>query len=104
MQKQINSYTNNFLSLYLCGYRKGFSTQLVLSSLTGKWKKVLDNKGFGGAVLMDLSKAFDTINHDLLIEKIQAYGFDKCSPKLLFSYLNNRWHRKNMNQNFSSRK
>ena len=80
MQKQINSYTNSFLSLYLCGYRKGFSTQLVLSSLTGKWKKVLDNKGFGGAASMDLSKAFDTINHDLLIEKIQAYGSINAVP------------------------
>ena len=102
MQNQINGYINNFLSPYLCGCRKDFSTQLTLLSLIEKWKKVVDNEGFGVDVLMDLSKAFDTINHDLLIEKIQAYGFDKCSPKLLFSYLNNRWHRKNMNQNFSS--
>ena len=64
MQKQINGYINNFLSPYLCGYRKSFSTQLALLSLTEKWKKVLDNKDFGGAVLMGLSKAFDTINHE----------------------------------------
>ena len=66
-------------------------------------KKALDNKGLGGAVLMDLSKAFDTINHDLLIAKLDAYGFDKSSLKHLFSYLNNRWHRAKINQNFSSR-
>ena len=53
-------------------------------------KEVLANEGFGGAVLMDLSKAFDTINHDLLIAKYHAHGFDKTSVKLLFSYLNNR--------------
>ena len=41
MEKQINSYVNNFLSPYLCGYRKGFSTQLALLSLTEKWKKAL---------------------------------------------------------------
>ena len=57
IQKQINGYINNFLFPYLAAYRKGFSTQLALLSLTEKWKKILDNKGFGGAVLMDLSKA-----------------------------------------------
>ena len=51
---------------------------------------------------MDLSKAFDTINQDLLIAKLHAYGFDKSSLKLHFSYLNNRWHRAKNNQNFSS--
>ena len=102
MQKQINGYVNNFLSPYLCGCREGFSTQLALLSLTKKWKKALDNKGFGRAVLMDLPKAFDTINHDLLIAKRHAYGFDKSRLKLLFSYLNNRWHRAKINQNFNS--
>ena len=65
-------------------------------------KKGLDNKGFGGLVLIDLFKAFDTINHDLLIAKLHAYGFDKNSLKLLLSYLKNRWHRTRINQNFSS--
>ena len=51
---------------------------------------------------MELSKAFDTINHDLLTAKLHAYGFDKSSLKLLFSYLNNGWHRTKTNQNFSS--
>ena len=36
--------------------------------------KVLDNKGFGGAILMDLSKALDTINHDLLTAELHVYG------------------------------
>ena len=64
-------------------------------------EKVLDNKGFGGYV-MDLPKAFDTINHDPLIAKLHAYDFDKNSGKLLLSYLNNRWRRTNIKQNFSS--
>ena len=83
----MNYYINNFLSPYLCGYRKGFSTQLAPLSLTEKQKKASDNKDFGGAVLMDLSKAFNTISHDLLIAKLHAYGFNKSSLKLLISYL-----------------
>ena len=55
------------MSPSLCGYRKGYSTQTALISLLEKWKYTLDNKNFAGAVLMDLSKAFDTINHQLLI-------------------------------------
>ena len=72
MQKQINEHIKNKLSPYLCGYRKGFSTQYALLSLIERWKKILDEKGFGGAVLMDLSKAFDTLNHELLIAKLSA--------------------------------
>ena len=75
---------DNFLSPYLCGYRQGFSTQLALPSLIGKCKNILDKKGYGGAVLLDLSKAYDTLNHDLLIAKLHAYGE---SLKLIKSYL-----------------
>ena len=42
---------------------------------------------------MDLSKAFDTLNHDLLIAKLQGYGFDTKTLKLLHSYLRKRWQR-----------
>ena len=46
-----------------------------------------DNKKFIGAVLMDLSKAFDCVPHDLLIAKMDAYGFDKHSLIFFYSYL-----------------
>ena len=90
MQKQISGYINNYLSPYLCGCRKGFSSQQALMSLIENWKRVLDKKGFGGDVLRDLSKVFDTIKHDLLIAKLYAYGFSKKSLKLLDNYLSNR--------------
>ena len=73
MLNQITAYMNEYLSPHLCGYRKGFSTQTALSSLIEKWKQILDSKGYGAAVLMDLSKAFDTINHELFITKLYAY-------------------------------
>ena len=53
------------------------------------WKKVRDNKGFSAAILMDLSKAFDTINHDLLIAKLHAYDLRGNSLNLIKDYLSN---------------
>ena len=50
---------------------------------------------------MDLSKAFDTINHELLIAKLHAYGFSKSSLALLFSYLSDRLQRTKVNLSFS---
>ena len=47
-------FVEKILSPYMCGYSKVFSTQQALLSLTETWKKVLDRKGYGGAVLMDL--------------------------------------------------
>ena len=61
----------------------------------------MDNKGCGGAILTDLSKAFDTINHDLLIAKLHVYRFSKESLKLIKSYLTNRWQRNKLNTSFS---
>ena len=87
---------------YLCGYRKFFNTLQTILSLIENWKKVLDNKGFAEAVLMDLSKAFDTINHDLLVAKLHAYGFSNDSLKLLYIYLKNRWYKTKIIHKFSS--
>ena len=51
---------------------------------------------------MDLSKAFDTINHELLIAKLHAYGFSIEALKVLLSYLQERWQRVKINTTFSS--
>ena len=101
MHDQISQYINSFLTPYLCCYRKGFSTQQSLLSLIEKCKIVLDSKGYGGAVLMNLSKAFDTFTHDLLIAELYAYVFSKESLKLIKNYLSNRRKRTKVNLSFS---
>ena len=75
MQTQIASFINDNLYTYMSGYRKGYNTQYALMVLLEKWRKSLDNQGYAGAVIMDLSKAFDTINFELLIAKLHAYRF-----------------------------
>ena len=90
------------LSRHLSGYRKGFNTQTALLSLIKKWKSILDKKGFSGAVLVDLSKAFDTINHELLIAKLDVYGFSKKSLELILDYLSNRLQHAKINSKLSS--
>ena len=66
------------------------------------WKKQLDNSEKAGVLFMDLSKAFDMINHNLLLAKLKAYGFSNQALSLLQSYLCNRFQRSIINGSFSS--
>ena len=75
LHENLMNYMKTFISKFISAYCKSFSTSLVLICLIENWKKSLDEKKFVGAVLMDLSKAFDSIPHDLLIAKMYAYGF-----------------------------
>ena len=86
----MTAFVENKISQYLCGFRKGYNTQHALLRLVDKLNKNLDNNKKIGILMMDLSKAFDCISHDLLIAKLNAYGFSKCSLKLIYSYLKER--------------
>ena len=66
------------------------------------WEKQLDNGEKIGVLIMDLSKAFDTSNHSLLLAKLKAYGFSNQALSLLQSYLCNRFQRSPINGSFSS--
>ena len=87
---QMSDFFEQILSNYQFGFRKGISAQQCLMVFIEKWKNVVDQKGVFCALLTDLSKAFDSLNHELLIAKLHNYGFQKTSLKLIHSYLTNR--------------
>ena len=102
LNNQMQAKVDSFLSPFLCGYRKGFCVEYALVHMVEKWKKVLDKVGVAGGVLMDLSKAFDTIDHDLLIAKLEAYGFHKDALEIMVSYLSDRKQRTKISSVYSS--
>ena len=102
ISKQLNFYMDEKLSIYQCGFRKQFNSQHCILLLIEKWKKSLDKKGFAGAILTDLSKAFDCLDHELLLAKCEAYGFTFNAIKLISSYLTNRKQRVKVESNYSS--
>ena len=90
MYDQIIVYINEFLSPYLFGYRKGHSTEQCLTVMLEIWRKALDEDNSAGGILADLSKAFDCLNHNLLIAKLEACGFDVSALEFVNNYLKER--------------
>ena len=85
MYNQIYPYLQTRFSKFQCGFWKRFNAQHCLLAVVQKWRKSLDWGGETGAVLTDLSKAFDCIDHNLLIAKPNAYGFEKQSINFIYS-------------------
>ena len=74
----------------------------VLVRLTEEWRENLDQNFVVGAVLTDLSKAFDCIPHDLLIAKLACYGFSDKALCFIYSYLESRKQCVRINNTYSS--
>ena len=90
VQNQLQELLDKHLSILLSAYRKLYSSQHVLMRLLEQWRHNLDNNYVVGAILIDLSKAFDCIPHDQLIAKLAAYGFDENALNYILSYLTDR--------------
>ena len=88
-------------SPYLYGFRKNHNAHNSLLKMIETWKKHLDKGEKIGVILMDLSKAFDTINHSFLLAKLDAHGFSRTYLKLIQNYLCNRQQRISINGSFS---
>ena len=92
----------NYFSPMVSAYRKNYSTQHVITRLIEEWRAHLDENFVVGAVLTDLSKAFDCIAHDLLIAKLAAYGFSDTALRYVYSYLINRKQCVRINNTYSN--
>ena len=98
---QITPFMDQFLSKYQCGFRKGFNAQHCFLAMLETWKKAVDNRKVFGALLTDLSKAFNCLPHDLIIAKRNAYGFSLPALNLIQNYLANRKQRTKINYSYS---
>ena len=102
LYKEIETFMSNKLSIKLSCFRKIYNTQYCLTYMLEKWKNTFDKGKHVGAVFMDLSKAFEIINNDLLIAKLESYGFFNNALLFMFSNLKNRSQRVNINSLFST--
>ena len=74
---QLTDFFNFYFHPSLSAFRKGFGCQTALLKIIGDWKKALDENKYIAAILMDLSKAFDCLPHDLILLKLEAYVCQK---------------------------
>ena len=92
--------SNNLLYTYQSGLPKKHSTDFCLSYLNDKILKGFDRGMMTGMILIELQKAFETIDHDVLLQKLYAIGFSKCTVNWFKSYLSNRSFKVNSGNNF----
>ena len=98
---QINLFFESRFSPLLAVFRKNHSAQNALLNMIEKWKHALDKGKKVGTIFMDLSKALDTFNYNLLLAKLNAYGFSFNAIVFIQSYLSERFQRVNINSNFN---
>jgi hypothetical protein len=84
---------NNILATEQYGFRNNSSTEKAFFKLINEILLALNNKLTVGGIFCDLEKAFDSVNHDILLSKFEFYGFRGKTNVLLCSYLSNRYQR-----------
>ena len=75
----------------LHGFRENRSTETALLTMYDRWARAASLNMISGAVLIDLSSAFDLVDHDLLLKKLKIYGFKEDAIKMIESYLSDRF-------------
>ena len=92
MYDRVNDCLNEFdiIFKYQFGFRRGYSTYLALTVLMDKLTKSMENGYYVVGVFLDFSKAFDMVNHKILISKLYHYGIRDVALKWFQSYLENR--------------
>ena len=80
----------NFLCAGQSGFRPKHSCATALTHMTDSWLKALDSGKMVGVTFIDLCKAFDSVNHDILIDKLKTYGCSDSTVMWFSSYLSNR--------------
>ena len=85
-----------------CGFRKGYSTQHCLLVMLETWKRSIDKSKVFGALLTDLSKVFDCLDHQLLTVKLNTYCFSLPALRLINDYLSNRKQRTKIENTYST--
>ena len=81
---------NYSINVSMCGFRKGLSTYQCLLALLEKWKRETDNGEIFGDLLTDLSKAFDCLDHELSIAKLNGCVFSIAALKSIQAYPNRK--------------
>ena len=96
--KRLYSYliTNDILVNEQFGFRDKLSTDTATYASLDKVLTSLDKKNYVGGLFRDLQKAFDCVNHDILLTKLKFYGITGGAYKLIRSYLDNRYQRVTM--------
>ena len=102
IHQQLSVHLEKILHNSMFGYRKYYGCPTALLALTEQWKEDLDNHNIIGTVAIDLSKAFDCLPHDLILEKLKFYGVGDQAPSLVRSYLSSRHQRVKLGTAFST--
>ena len=81
---------NDIIYKYQFGFRKGYSTEQAILEIADNLNSAIDNKQITCGLFLDFSKAFDTVNHNILLSKLYTYGIRGTPFKWFQSYLCNR--------------
>ena len=92
MYSRVISFIKRYKILYenQFGFQKGLSTEFAINSLLNNIIECLENKQVGFCILLDFAKAFDTVNHEILLAKLHYYGIRGTAHKWFESYLSER--------------